>query len=123
MMGSDHAEKNGARKIQGKTTQPDVRSDKDRRKDWGLLAYYMAGGTEKRSFTDRRVSRTRGDGSSAGSGQRNGSDRRRVVDTKYLHYGKVIDRRAGVRRGADRLDEAAAAQERYRRLGPGWLQD
>lgn len=94
---------------------------KRRRRGWGLLAYYLAGGAEHRHQSDRRYSQE-SDGEVASSQKKRVSrDRRHVVNTKYLNCGKIMDRRDDVRRSNERFDETAAAQDRYWRLGPGWL--
>ena len=92
-------------------------SGQRRRKGWGLLAYYLAGGSEQRHQYDRRYDSDLAEPHN----KRDNRDRRHVVDTKYLNYGKVINRREDVRRSNERVDETAAEQNRYSRLGPGWL--
>lgn len=91
------------------------RTRKDRRKDWGLLAYYVAGGIEQRSHEERRNQ------SEPIPEKRIGGERRKVINTKYLNYGKVIDQRSAARRYHDRIDPSAVEQKKYNRLGPGWL--
>lgn len=93
------------------------RRTKERRKDWGLLAYYVAGGIEQRSHEERRDQLE----SESMPENRIGTERRRMVDTKYLNCGKVIDRRSGSRRYHDRIDPSVVEREKYNRLGPGWL--
>jgi hypothetical protein len=95
---------------------------KKRRKGWGLLAYYLAGGSEHRYQTDRRYSQEEVDNEfTANPGKRIASDRRCVVNTKYLNCGKIMDRREDVRRSNDHIDETAVEYEKFQRLGPGWL--
>lgn len=48
-------------------------------------------------------------------------DRRRVVKTKFLFCGKIMDLRKTIRRSADRLNEQEIERERTKNLGPGWL--
>ena len=48
-------------------------------------------------------------------------ERRKFIDTKYLYYGKCIDRRSAIRRKEEQVDEVALERQRYIDLGPGWL--
>lgn len=96
------------------------RSGRDRRKGWGLLAFYLAGGMEQRLHRERRIIPAPS-GKPTNSERRVGMDRRMVIDTKYLNCGKCIDRRKTPRRIEDNIDEEAVERERYERLGPGWL--
>lgn len=100
---------------------PKQRSMKNRRKDCGLLAYYVAGGVEHRANAERRKTQHSAQAEEHPPENRKSCDRRKVINTKYLNCGKVIDQRDSHRRSQDRVDPSAVAQERLKRLGPGWL--
>ena len=112
---NSHADHRNGQTRPGKEEQK--RTAKDRRKDWGLLAYYVAGGIEQRSYEERRNQSE----SVLQPEKRFGGERRKVVNTKYLNCGKVIDQRSGPRRYHDRIDPSVVEREKYNRLGPGWL--
>ena len=113
---SSHTDHRNGRTRPGKEEQR--QTDKERRKDWGLLAYYVAGGIEQRSHEERRNQPE----TVSPPEKRTGGERRKVINTKYLNCGKVIDQRSAARRYHDRIDLSTVEREKYNRLGPGWLE-
>jgi len=92
-----------------------------RRKEWGLWAYYMAGGAEKRSRLDRRHFEGPEAVGNNIADNRIDSDRRKVINPKFLHCGRIMNLRKDIRRATERIDEATIEREKYNNLGPGWL--
>lgn len=114
------ATRNAPRTPFSRQTQPERRAGK-RRRAWGLLAYYLAGGAEKRSSADRRDIPYSAYDETTVEEKRDKGDRRKIVATKYLNCGKIMDQRAATRRNEDRVDPAAAERQKFQRLGPGWI--
>lgn len=107
--------------IASPNSERERRSGKNRRKGPLFLAYYLAGGIEKRIQTERRGIKPSVLRKRFRLKKRNLADRRKVVNTKYLNCGKVMDQRVAARRSDDRVDPSAVTREKYNRLGPGWI--
>lgn len=113
---------NGRNPITGQVSgKQERRSGKSRRRGPRFLVYCLAGGTEKRNPGERRGIEESTQEKESCSEKRCRTDRRKVVKTKYLNCGKVMDQRAATRRSTDRTDPSAVKREKYNRLGPGWI--
>ncbi len=95
-------------------SQAERRSRINRRKGWGTLVYYLAGGSEHRTSNDRRdTGENENDSHNGRPDTRPERERRqRKMDSMYLYSCNIMDRRDGVRRKKDLMNSVAGKRKR-----------